>query len=49
VVCHLAGDVHLSGGDQRLDRDAGARILRQQRVEDRVADRVTDLVRDDPR
>ena len=40
----LAGDVHLAGGDQRLDRDAAGRVVGEQRVEDRVADRVGDLV-----
>ena len=42
---HLAGDVHLAGGDQRLDRDPAARVLREQGVEDAVADLVSDLVR----
>ena len=41
----LARDVHLAGGDHRLDRDPAARVLRQQRVEDGVADRVAHLVR----
>ena len=41
----LAGDVHLAGHDQRLDRDPAGRVLGQQRVEDRVADLVGDLVR----
>ena len=41
----LAGYVNLTGGDQCLDGHAGARVLGEQRVEDRVADRVTDLVR----
>ena len=40
----LTDDVHLTGGHQRLHRDAGLRILREQRVEHRVADGVTDLV-----
>ena len=40
----LADDVHLPGGHQRLHRDAGLGILREQRVEHRVADGVTDLV-----
>ena len=42
---HLAGDVHLPGGDQRLDGDAAGRVLREQRIEDRVTDLVGDLVR----
>jgi hypothetical protein len=41
---HLADDVHLTGGDERLDRHTRPGILREQRVEDRVADGVTDLV-----
>ena len=42
---HLAGDVHLAGGDQRLHGDAAAGVLRQQGVENAVADLVSDLVR----
>src|SRR6185436_4503905 len=41
----LAGDVHLAGGDQRLDSDATARIGADQRVKNSVADLVSDLVR----
>ena len=41
----LAGDVHLAGGDEGLDGDPAARVLRQHGVEDRVADLVGDLVR----
>ena len=40
----LAGDVHLAGGEQGLDGDAGLRVVLEQRVEDRVADLVGDLV-----
>ena len=41
----LARDVHLAGGDQGLDRDPAARVLREQGVENAVADLVSDLVR----
>src|SRR5262249_20086934 len=41
---HLAGDVHLTGGDQGLDRHPAAAVLADERVEDGVADRVGDLV-----
>src|SRR5690606_41099264 len=41
----LAGDVDLTGGDQRLDGHATARILCEQRVETAVTDLVRDLVR----
>src|SRR5205823_2734706 len=40
----LADDVNLPRGDQRLDRDTGLGIRREQRIEDRVADGVADLV-----
>ncbi len=41
---HLTDDMHLAGGDGRLDRHARLGIDGQQRVEDRIADGVTDLV-----
>src|SRR5690606_11260486 len=41
---HLAGHVHETGGDQGLDRDAGAGVLAQEVVEDRVGDLIADLV-----
>ena len=41
----LAGDVHLTGGDHRLDRDPALRVVLEHRVEDGVADLVGDLVR----
>ncbi len=41
---HLADDVYLAGGDQRLHCDTGFGIVREQRVEHRVADGVADLV-----
>jgi hypothetical protein len=40
----LAGDVHETRGDERLDGDARMRIDREQSVEDRVGDLVADLV-----
>ena len=42
---HLTGDVHLTGRDQRLDRDPAARVGGEQGVEDAVTDLVSDLVR----
>jgi hypothetical protein len=41
----LAGDVHLTGGDEGLDGDPAGGVLGQHGVEDRVADLVGDLVR----
>jgi hypothetical protein len=41
----LAGDVDLTGRDQRLDGDPAVRVLVEQGVEDAVADLVGDLVR----
>ena len=40
----LAGDVHLAGGEQGLDGDAGPGVLAQEVVEDGVADLVGHLV-----
>ncbi len=41
---HLAGDMDLPGGDQRLDGDPGGGVLAQEGVENGVTDLVCDLV-----
>ncbi|GAA3063183.1 hypothetical protein GCM10020000_53180 [Streptomyces olivoverticillatus] len=40
----FARDMHLAGGDQGFDGDAGAAVLGEERVEDGVADLVGDFV-----
>ena len=45
VRADLSGDVHLAGDNERLDRDAPGRILRQDRVEHGVRNLVCDLIR----
>jgi hypothetical protein len=42
---HLAGHVHLAGGDQSLDGDAALGVALEHGVEDGVTDLVGDLVR----
>ncbi|MBG9885040.1 hypothetical protein ABE10_00250, partial [Bacillus toyonensis] len=44
IGADLAGDMDQPRGDQRLDRDARAFVLRDQPVEDAVGDLVADLV-----